>query len=71
MKQLQPGMLALVINDQFMENVGRVVTVKEFRGRVTSTAHYGRSYDDGGSGPYAPRYYTYGGVMSIRRGPRP
>lgn len=47
MKQLQPGMLALVINDQFMENVGRVVTVKEFRGRVTSTAHYGRSYDDG------------------------
>ena len=47
MKQLEPGMLALVINDQFMENVGRVVTVKEFRGRVTSTAHYGRSYDDG------------------------
>lgn len=37
MKQLEPGMLALVINDQFMENVGR----------VTSTAHDGRSYDDG------------------------
>ena len=47
MKQLEPGMLALVINDQFMENLGRVVTIKEFRGRVTSTAHYGRSYDDG------------------------
>ena len=40
MKQLEPGMLALVINDQFMENV-------EFYGRVTSTAHDGRSYDDG------------------------
>lgn len=38
MKQLEPGMLALVINDQFMENLGRVVTIKEFRGR---------SYDDG------------------------
>lgn len=46
MKQLQPGMLALVINDQFMENLGRVVTIKEFYGRVTSTAHDGRSYDD-------------------------
>lgn len=45
MKRLEPGMLALVINDQFMENVGRVVTIKEFRGRVT--AHDGRSYDDG------------------------
>lgn len=44
MKQLEPGMLALVINDQFMENVGRVVTIKEFRGCVT--AHDGRSYDD-------------------------
>ena len=47
MKQLEPGMLALVINDQFMENLGRVVTIKEFYGRVTSTAHDGRSYDDG------------------------
>lgn len=45
MKQLEPGMLALVINDQFMENVGRVVTIKEFRGRVT--VYDGRSYDDG------------------------
>ncbi len=45
MKQLQPGMLALVINDQFMENVGRVVTIKEFHGRVTG--HDGRKYDDG------------------------
>ena len=65
MKQLEPGMLALVINDQFMENLGRVVTIKEFRGRMTTYA------DHGGSDPYAPRYYTYGGVMSIRRGPRP
>lgn len=47
MKQLAPGMLALVINDQFMENLGRVVTIKEFHGRVTSTAHDGRIYDDG------------------------
>ena len=47
MKQLDPGMLALVINDQFMENLGRVVTIKEFYGLVTSTAHDGRSYDDG------------------------
>ena len=45
MKQLEPGMLALVINDQFMENLGRVVTIKEFRGRVT--VYDGQSYDDG------------------------
>ena len=71
MKQLEPGMLALVINDQFMENVGRVVTVKEFRGRVTSTAHYGRSYDDGWlvevfHAETGEIFYFPGGITSAR-----
>lgn len=46
MKRLEPGMLALIINDEFAENLGRVVIVERFCGAVKETGHY-KSYDDG------------------------
>jgi hypothetical protein len=46
MKRLQPGMLALIINDEFSENLGRVVIVEDFYGPV-SDSYYGQKFDDG------------------------
>lgn len=46
MKQLEPGMLALIVNDEFSENLGRVVIIEDFYGTV-SDSYCGQNYDDG------------------------
>lgn len=46
MKEIQPGMMAIIIHDQFVENLGRVVVVGNFHGTVNEGS-WGEKYEDG------------------------